>query len=124
MSEPCITTTSTTSTTTEPMEVDTVVVVQTNKVKTPDWILAWIRSKIGCDFFDPCPLNWKKGDRDGLEAEWKSPSYCNPPFSHNKKWVEKAFKEWRKGKVIWILIKLDKTTTVRNWFHEYIIPHC
>lgn len=80
--------------------------------------------------FDPCPYP-KPDGFDGLEAEWGSSNYVNPPFGvvmHNGKkkgataWVRKAIEEHKKGKRVvfvypidkWVLMLLDAGAKVRN----------
>lgn len=80
--------------------------------------------------FDPCPYP-KPDDFDGLDVEWGTRSYVNPPFGvveHKGKkkgttaWVRKAIEEHRKGKTVvlvypvdkWVLMLLDAGAEVRN----------
>jgi len=80
--------------------------------------------------FDPCPFP-KPDDFDGLDAEWGSSNYVNPPFGvvmHKGKkkgataWVRKAIEENKKGKRVvfvypidkWVLMLLDHGAKVRN----------
>ncbi len=86
--------------------------------------------------FDPCPYP-KPEDFDGLEIEWGSSNYVNPPFGsiihqgkNDKKpkkkgataWVRKAIEESKKGKKVvlvypidkWILMLLEQGAEVRN----------
>jgi site-specific DNA-methyltransferase (adenine-specific) len=67
--------------------------------------------------FDPCPIDWKEGDPNGLEIEWGSSSFCNPPYSNVAKWIQKAAEEHRKGKKVVMLINAITDTKA---FHEYI----
>jgi hypothetical protein len=79
---------------------------------------------------DPCPFP-KPEDYDGLDAEWGSRSYVNPPFGvvmHKGKkkgataWARKCIEEHRKGKTVvmvypidkWVLMLLDAGAKVRN----------
>jgi site-specific DNA-methyltransferase (adenine-specific) len=66
---------------------------------------------------DPCPLDWKMGDLDGLTTEWGTSTFCNPPYSNVSKWIQKAHTEWRKGKTIVLLIYAITDTIA---FHKYI----
>src|SRR3990167_6856928 len=80
--------------------------------------------------FDPCPHPRPEGF-DGLNAEWGSSNYVNPPFGtvmHEGKkrgataWVRKAISEHKKGKRVvfvypidkWVLMLLDAGAKVRN----------
>jgi len=67
--------------------------------------------------YDPCPINWKEGDADGLTADWGSSTFCNPPYSDTAKWIEKAHIEWKKGKKVVMLINAITDTKA---FHKYI----
>jgi hypothetical protein len=80
--------------------------------------------------YDPCP-HPKPDDYDGLDAEWGTSNYVNPPFGvviHKGKkkgataWVRKAIIEYQKGKKVvfvypidkWVLMLLDAGAKVRN----------
>lgn len=63
---------------------------------------------------DPCPL----GGVGGLEREWGSSTFVNPPYSKIKFWVKKAFEEHCKGKLVVMLIP-SRTDT--KWWHEFIM---
>ena len=67
--------------------------------------------------YDPCPITWKAGDPDGLEVEWGTRTFCNPPYSGVAKWVEKAHQEWKKGKTIVMLLN---AVTDTKCFHKFI----
>lgn len=67
--------------------------------------------------YDPCPLDWKEGDIDGLTTEWGTSTFCNPPYSTVSKWIKKAHDEWKKGKTVVMLINAITDTKA---FHEYI----
>lgn len=73
----------------------------TDSWRTPGWLMAVFRG-----WFDPCPV----GGRNGLDTEWKDPSYVNPPYSDPGPWVDKAVSESRKGKLVVMLLKLDPST--------------
>ena len=69
--------------------------------------------------YDPCPITWKEGDVDALDAkcEWGTSTFCNPPYSRVGEFVEKASIEAKKGKTVVLLINAATDT---KWFHEYI----
>lgn len=67
--------------------------------------------------FDPCPINWKEGDTDGLTCDWGSSTFCNPPYSKTAKWIEKASAESKKGKLVVMLINAVTDTKA---FHKFI----
>ena len=71
--------------------------------------------------FDPCPyqhdMEW-----DGLNIEWGSRNFINPPYSRNLKdaFVKKAIEESNKGKLCVMLLPVSTSTKL---FHEYILPY-
>ncbi|NDC38511.1 MAG: adenine methyltransferase [Proteobacteria bacterium] len=67
--------------------------------------------------FDPCPINWAPGDPDGLSIEWGERSFVNPPYSKVANWIEKAHNEWKKGKLVVLLINAITDTKA---FHKFI----
>lgn len=64
---------------------------------------------------DPCPSG---SHIDGLNREWQSPAYVNPPFKDIAKWVAKAWEEYAKGKIVVMLIP-SRTDT--QWWHRFIM---
>jgi hypothetical protein len=70
---------------------------------TPPEIYAKLDEEF-CFNFDPCPFPRPEGF-DGLQCEWGSSSYVNPPFRKNmNKWIHKGIEEHRKGKTVVFLI--------------------
>lgn len=63
---------------------------------------------------DPCPI----GGGGGLDREWGSSTYVNPPYSQIKDWCKKAYEEHLKGKTVVMLI--PSRTDTRYW-HDYIM---
>lgn len=63
---------------------------------------------------DPCP----PGGGGGLEREWGTICFVNPPYSGIKEWIKKSYEEHEKGKTIVLLI--PSRTDTRYW-HEYIM---
>jgi hypothetical protein len=86
---------------------------------TPEAMLESIYDEFEIDF-DPCPYP-KPDDFDGLNAEWGSSNYVNPPFGSyvgedgKKKgptaWARKAIEEHEKGKKVVMVYPIDK------WIH-------
>jgi hypothetical protein len=72
--------------------------------------------------FDPCPINHDITKWNGLEIEWGSSNFVNPPYSKDlkKAFVLKAIEESRKGKVCIILLPVSTSTKL---FHDYILPN-
>lgn len=64
---------------------------------------------------DPCPPN---PTDDGLNREWGSCAYVNPPYNECAKWCEKAYRESLKGKTVVMLI--PSRTDTRYW-HDYVM---
>ena len=69
--------------------------------------------------FDPCPLH---STFDGLEIDWKSRNFINPPYSRELKeaFIRKAYEESQKGKLCVMLLPVSTSTKI---FHEIIYPH-
>jgi phage N-6-adenine-methyltransferase len=65
---------------------------------------------------DPCPID----GNNGLEREWGTRTFMNPPYSKPFVWCKKAVEEMKKGKVIVGLLRGDTST---KWFHEYVLPY-
>ena len=65
---------------------------------------------------DPCPLN----GNGGLNREWGTSTFLNPPYSNPTPWVERAYEESLKGKTIVGLLRGDTST---RWFHDWVLPH-
>jgi len=65
---------------------------------------------------DPCPI----GGDGGLNREWGTSTFINPPYSHPAIWCKKAVEEMKKGKLIVGLLRGDTST---GWFHDYVLPH-
>ena len=69
--------------------------------------------------FDPCLM---EGDSihpiDMLGSDWGGKRiYVNPPYKDLSKWITKCYKEWKKGKLIVMLIPARTDTKA---FHEFI----
>lgn len=55
---------------------------------------------------------------DGLNQDWYETVWVNPPYGRAVgKWVEKAYKEWKKGCTV-VMLLAARTDT--KWFHKYI----
>jgi hypothetical protein len=97
---------------------------------TPPDLMEEIKAEFGINF-DPCPYP-KPDNFNGLEEEWGSVNYVNPPFGaivyeDGKKrgataWARKCITEYKKGKNVimvypidkWVLMLLDAGAEVRN----------
>ena len=71
---------------------------------TPKWLM-----DIFGDYYDPCPFDFNP-IFDGLNNEWRDKTYVNPPYSEPLKWVKKAVEEYKKGKLIVMLLRADSST--------------
>ena len=89
---------------------------KTDKWMTPPEVYESLNKEFQFNF-DPCPIDWKEGDVDGLTVEWGTSTFCNPPYSKVAKWIEKAHSEWKKGKTVVMLINVITDTKA---FHDYI----
>ena len=58
------------------------------------------------------------GRTDGLTRAWNDPTYCNPPYSNPKPWVEKAIAEAQQGKRVAMLLRHDSSTEWWRLLHE------
>ena len=63
---------------------------------------------------DPCPLN----GIGGLDREWGTSVFMNPPYSKPTPWVRKAYEESQKGKIVVGLLRGDTST---RWFHDWVL---
>ncbi len=89
---------------------------KSDKWQTPEILFNAWNEEFGFNY-DPCPIDWKLGDADGLETDWGTSTFCNPPYSKVALWIQKAHNEWKKGKTVVMLINAITDTKA---FHEYI----
>ncbi len=55
----------------------------------------------------------------GLLMDWESPAYMNPPYGRQiGKWIEKAYKESLRGKIV---VALLPSRTDTRWWHDYVM---
>jgi hypothetical protein len=85
---------------------------------TPEWLYNQLNEEFNFDF-DPCPLH---SDFDGLKVEWGERNFINPPYNRvdKPKFIQKAFDEYKKGKICVLLIPVSTST---KQFHELIYPN-
>ena len=56
---------------------------------------------------------------DGLLQPWSGVCWMNPPFGRTmKKWVKKAFDEWKRGVTVVCLLP-SRTNTA--WWHDWVV---
>ncbi len=84
--------------------------------KTPDKVYADLDAEFNFNF-DPCPPNH---EFNGLECEWGTSNFLNPPYREIKAWLQKAIFEHRKGKTV---VALLPSRTGTDWFHSCVLPH-
>ena len=89
---------------------------KSDKWATPASIYDPLHEEFKFDY-DPCTIEWKEGDADGLTTEWGQSTFCNPPYSKVAVWIKKAYDEWNKGKTVVMLINAITDTRA---FHDYI----
>ena len=89
---------------------------KSDKWATPPELKAELYAKYKL-VFDPCPIDWKLGDANGLEIEWQDGTFVNPPYSEVKRWIKKAAEEHKKNKTV---VMLMNAITDTKAFHEYI----
>ena len=65
--------------------------------------------------FDPCPLHAKF---DGLNIDWGTSVFVNPPYSNITSFLEKAHKELHKQSKIIVFLVPSRTDT--KWFHNFV----
>jgi len=87
-----------------------------DKWATPKTLYDKLNAEFHFDF-DPCPIDWKSGDPDGLTIDWGASTFCNPPYSNTADWIKKAHDEWLKGRQVVMLINAITDTKA---FHKYI----
>lgn len=85
---------------------------------TPEWLYKELDQEFKFDF-DPCPLYGLEAGLNGLDVDWGSSTYCNPPYGRTiGQWTEKAVKEAGGGKTVVMLIP-SRTDT--KWWHRDIM---
>jgi len=98
----------------------------TDSWSTPNKLKNALNDEFNFDDYDPCPLN-DNPQNNGLEEDWASKTFVNPPYSKLKStkkngmgWIEKAHNEAQKGKLVVMLIPARTDTT---WFHDIILKN-
>jgi hypothetical protein len=89
-----------------------------DSVKTPKYITDWVRKTFGKKLYDPVPFNTKFDKnihKDGLTTEWGPVSFVNPPYSRAGLFVKKAVEQWKQGKTVIMLVKID--VLYRQYFY-------
>lgn len=63
---------------------------------------------------DPCVL----GGTGGLDREWGSRTFCNPPYSKIADWVAYGHAQSKLGKTVVMLVP---SRTETRWWHEHVM---
>lgn len=82
--------------------------------RTPRALYQTLDAEFNFDF-DPCP---SKSRFNGLLRPWRRVNFVNPPFKGIAEWIEKGYREWRKGKTVVFLIP---SRTCTAWWHDYVL---
>ena len=83
--------------------------------QTPKAVYEELNAEFNFDF-DPCPTN---PDFDGLEIDWGSRNFVNPPYGREiGKWLKKGYEESLKRSLVVFLIP-SRTDT--RWWHDYVM---
>ncbi|CAN5277416.1 hypothetical protein BH10PSE14_BH10PSE14_18760 [soil metagenome] len=98
-----------------------------NRFTSPTFIKA-IEQSFGRIGFDPCwhrasavrPLAYldvRRGD-DGLRDDWSgNVAFVNPPWSNQKRWIERAHDQWLCGNVVTAICLVPAKTDTRLFHH-------
>lgn len=90
---------------------------------TPDYFYNSLNEEFNFNF-DPCPLEYGEiiPEKNGLLIDWGSRSFVNPPYSKGlkDKFVFKAVEEFKKGKLIVMLLPVSTSTKL---FHDIILAN-
>lgn len=83
--------------------------------RTPKGLYQELDAEFNFDF-DPCPTN---PQFDGLNVDWGSRNFVNPPYGRQiTAWIKKGYEEAKKGKLVVFLVP-SRTDT--KWWHEYLM---
>ena len=90
--------------------------------KTPRYLYDELDKEFHFDF-DPCPFMHDIKLWNGLDVEWGSSNFVNPPYSRTLKelFIRKAYTEYQKNKLVVMLLPVSTSTKI---FHEIILPNC
>jgi site-specific DNA-methyltransferase (adenine-specific) len=85
--------------------------------RTPRSLYEKLDSEFHFDY-DPCPPN---PAINGLFSDWGQRNFVNPPYGRQTPaWVNKAFSEWQRGKLV-VMLLASRTDT--KWFQDIILPY-
>lgn len=97
---------------------------KTDLWETPQWLFDELNEEFHFNL-DVCalPENAKctayyTPDMNGLLQPWYGCCWCNPPYGREiGKWVEKAYKSYKDGSTVVMLLPARTDT---KWFHDFI----
>ena len=87
--------------------------------RTPDGMFDMFECLFGYkkeEWFDVCP---PLPSVDGLNAQWKSPAFCNPPFKDMRLWFDKAVHEQRIHGVFTLMLLPFRTAA--RYMHHHVL---
>lgn len=97
---------------------------KTDEYRTPDSLYEELNREFHFDIDvaathenTKCRLYYTK-EEDGLLSSWSGSVWCNPPYSQNYQWCEKAFNERRNCENIVMLLP-SRTDT--KWWHDFVM---
>jgi hypothetical protein len=98
-----------------------------NLTHSDDWqtplssYLEW-KEKYGFCDFDPCPIDHKQTNFDGLSGNWKNRCFVNPPYNLKDKtaFIKKAIEQKKKNISSIFLLPVSTSTIL---FHDLILPN-
>jgi len=83
--------------------------------KTPKFLFQALNAEFHFDY-DPCPVYPQV---DGLKNDWGNINFVNPPYGREiKKWIQKGYLEFLKGKTVVFLLP-SRTDTA--WWHDFVM---
>ena len=90
--------------------------------KTPEYIMVEVRKILGNTFLDPCPLKNDLSAFNGLDIDWGSKAFVNPPYGRKDKesFIKKAVEQYKKGCHVLMLIPVCTSSAI---FHDYILKY-
>lgn len=84
-------------------------------------VTAWDLDVAACEEAHCAPMYYTHAD-NGLARPWNGRVWCNPPWSHIRPWVERAWQEFLAGRssVIGMLLPGDRQE--QSWWQDLVEP--
>lgn len=95
--------------------------------ETPPWLFDKLNAEFHfeldvCASMDNHKLpRWIGKTENGLLAPWWAVNWCNPPYSDQTPWVEKAYEESKQGNTTVLLMICDTSTKVFRYCAQYAL---